>query len=108
LNYARQRPARRGDGLLQGLNKREKKIISHRFGFDGGAQEDAPKNRQKIGASPRERIRQLKISPLEITRMLSQRRVHEASGPSLKSIHSLDFGQRFRPQIYDPPRKHYE
>ena len=50
------------DDLLEGLNDREKKIISQRFGLDGG-----PKTLQEVGNElgvSRERIRQLENSAL--------------------------------------------
>jgi DNA-directed RNA polymerase specialized sigma subunit len=46
------------DGLLEALDPREKKIISQRFGLDGGQ----PKTLEDVGKSfgiTRERIRQL-------------------------------------------------
>src|SRR6267143_794977 len=46
------------DGLLEVLNDREKKIISQRFGFDGGARKTLEEIGRKLGVS-RERIRQL-------------------------------------------------
>jgi RNA polymerase primary sigma factor len=61
------------DGLLQGLNNREKKIISQRFGFDGGARKTLEEIGKKLGVS-RERIRQLEnIALSKLRRMLSQK-----------------------------------
>jgi len=61
------------DGLLQGLNNREKKIISQRFGFDGGARKTLEEIGRKLGVS-RERIRQLEnIALSKLRRALSQK-----------------------------------
>jgi RNA polymerase primary sigma factor len=61
------------DGLLRGLNDREKEIISQRFGFDGGER----KTLEEIGKRwrvSRERIRQLEnIALSKLRRMLSQK-----------------------------------
>jgi RNA polymerase primary sigma factor len=60
-------------GLLNVLNDREKKIISQRFGFDGGEQ----KTLEEVGATlgvTRERIRQLQnIALSKLRRALSQK-----------------------------------
>jgi RNA polymerase primary sigma factor len=61
------------DGLLQGLNDREKKIISQRFGFDGGERKTLEEIGRKLRVS-RERIRQLEnIALSKLRRMLSQK-----------------------------------
>jgi RNA polymerase primary sigma factor len=60
-------------GLLDVLNDREKKIISQRFGFDGGAR----KTIEEVGAAlgvTRERIRQLQnIALSKLRHALNQR-----------------------------------
>src|ERR1700720_3652541 len=61
------------DGLLEALNDREKKIISQRFGFDGGEQKTLEEIGRKLGVS-RERIRQLEnIALSKLRRALSQK-----------------------------------
>jgi RNA polymerase primary sigma factor len=61
------------DGLLEVLDDREKKIISQRFGFDGGARETLEEIGKKLGVS-RERIRQLEnIALSKLRRALSQK-----------------------------------
>jgi RNA polymerase primary sigma factor len=61
------------DGLLESLNDREKKIISQRFGFDGGARKTLEEIGKKLGVS-RERIRQLEnIALSKLRRALSQK-----------------------------------
>jgi len=61
------------DGLLEGLNDREKKIISQRFGFDDGARKTLEGIGKKLGVS-RERIRQLEnIALSKLRRALSQK-----------------------------------
>jgi RNA polymerase primary sigma factor len=61
------------DGLLGALNDREKKIISQRFGFDGGARKTLEEIGKKLGVS-RERIRQLEnIALSKLRRALSQK-----------------------------------
>jgi RNA polymerase primary sigma factor len=61
------------DGLLEALNDREKKIISQRFGFDGGARKTLEEIGRKLGVS-RERIRQLEnIALSKLRRALSQK-----------------------------------
>jgi RNA polymerase primary sigma factor len=61
------------DDLLEGLDDREKEIISQRFGFDGGEQKTLEEVGRKLRAS-RERIRQLQNSALsKLRRALSQR-----------------------------------
>jgi RNA polymerase primary sigma factor len=61
------------DGLLEGLNDREKKIISQRFGFDGGARKTLEEIGRKLRVS-RERIRQLEnIALSKLRRALSQK-----------------------------------
>jgi RNA polymerase primary sigma factor len=61
------------DGLLEELNDREKKIISQRFGFDGGKRRTLEEIGKKLGVS-RERIRQLEnIALSKLRRALSQR-----------------------------------
>jgi RNA polymerase primary sigma factor len=60
-------------GLLEVLDDREKKIISQRFGFDGGARKTLNEIGKKFGVS-RERIRQLEnIALSKLRRALSQR-----------------------------------
>ena len=61
------------DGLLEGLDDREKKIISQRFSFDGGKRKTLQQVGKKLGVS-RERIRQLQnIALSKLRRGLSQR-----------------------------------
>jgi RNA polymerase primary sigma factor len=61
------------DGLLEVLDDREKKIISQRFGFDGGARKTLEEIGKKLGVS-RERIRQLEnIALSKLRRALSQK-----------------------------------
>jgi RNA polymerase primary sigma factor len=61
------------DGLLEVLNDREKKIISQRFGFDGGGRKTLEEVGQKLRVS-RERIRQLQnIALSKLRRALSQK-----------------------------------
>jgi RNA polymerase primary sigma factor len=61
------------DGLLEGLDHREKKIISQRFGIDGGKRKTLEEIGKKLGVS-RERIRQLEATALsKLRRMLSQK-----------------------------------
>src|ERR1700680_1213259 len=61
------------DGLLEALNDREKKIISQRFGFDGGARKTLEEIGKKLGVSS-ERIRQLEnIALSKLRRALSQK-----------------------------------
>jgi RNA polymerase primary sigma factor len=61
------------DGLLEALNDREKKIISQRFGFDGGERKTLEEIGKKLGIS-RERIRQLEnIALSKLRRALSQK-----------------------------------
>lgn len=61
------------DGLLKGLNDREKKIISQRFGFDGGERKTLEEIGRKLRVS-RERIRQLEnIALSKLRRALSQK-----------------------------------
>ena len=61
------------DGLLEVLNDREKKIISQRFGFDGGERKTLEEVGQKLRVS-RERIRQLQnIALSKLRRALSQK-----------------------------------
>jgi RNA polymerase primary sigma factor len=61
------------DGLLEVLDAREKKIISQRFGFDGGARKTLNEIGKKLGVS-RERIRQLEnIALSKLRRAFSQR-----------------------------------
>ena len=61
------------DGLFEALNDREKKIISQRFGFDGGARKTLEEIGRKLGVS-RERIRQLEnIALSKLRRALSQK-----------------------------------
>ncbi len=60
-------------GLLEVLDAREKKIISQRFGFDGGARKTLNEIGKKLGVS-RERIRQLEnIALSKLRRALSQK-----------------------------------
>jgi RNA polymerase primary sigma factor len=60
------------DGLLEGLDRRERKIISQRFGFDGGKRKTLEEIGKQLGVS-RERIRQLETTALlKMRRMLSQ------------------------------------
>ena len=60
------------DGLLEELDDREKKIISQRFGFDGGKRRTLEEIGKKLGVS-RERIRQLEnIALSKLRRALSQ------------------------------------
>ena len=61
------------DGLLEELDDREKKIISQRFGFDGGKRRTLEEIGKKLGVS-RERIRQLEnIALSKLRRALSQK-----------------------------------
>src|SRR6267143_7246277 len=61
------------DGLLQGLNNREKEIISQRFGFDGGERKTLEEIGRKLRVS-RERIRQLEnVALSKLRRALSQK-----------------------------------
>jgi RNA polymerase primary sigma factor len=61
------------DGLLEVLDDREKKIISQRFGFDGGERKTLEEVGQKLRVS-RERIRQLQnIALSKLRRALSQK-----------------------------------
>ena len=61
------------DGLLDELDDREKKIISQRFGFDGGERKTLQEVGNKLGVS-RERIRQLEnIALAKLRRALSQK-----------------------------------
>jgi RNA polymerase primary sigma factor len=61
------------DGLIEELDDREKKIISQRFGFDGGKRRTLEEIGKKLGVS-RERIRQLEnIALAKLRRALSQR-----------------------------------
>jgi RNA polymerase primary sigma factor len=61
------------DGLLEELDDREKKIISQRFGFDGGKRRTLEEIGKKLGVS-RERIRQLEnVALAKLRRALSQR-----------------------------------
>jgi RNA polymerase primary sigma factor len=60
-------------GLLEGLDDREKKIISQRFGFDGGERKTLQEVGRRLGVS-RERIRQLEnIALTKLRRALSQK-----------------------------------
>ena len=60
-------------GLLEVLDDREKKIISQRFGFEGGARKTLNEIGKKLGVS-RERIRQLEnIALSKLRRALSQK-----------------------------------
>src|SRR6266478_591455 len=61
------------DGLLEVLDDREKEIISHRFGFDGGERKTLEEIGRKLRVS-RERIRQLEnIALSKLRRALSQK-----------------------------------
>jgi RNA polymerase primary sigma factor len=61
------------DGLLEALDDREKKIISQRFGFDGGERKTLEEIGRKLRVS-RERIRQLEnIALSKLRRALSQK-----------------------------------
>lgn len=61
------------DGLLKELNDREKKIISQRFGFNGGARKTLEQIGNKLGVS-RERIRQLEnVALSKLRHALSQK-----------------------------------
>jgi RNA polymerase primary sigma factor len=61
------------DGLLEELDDREKKIISERFGFDGGKRKTLQQIGNKLGVS-RERIRQLEnVALVKLRRALSQK-----------------------------------
>jgi RNA polymerase primary sigma factor len=61
------------DGLIEELDDREKKIISQRFGFDGGKRRTLEEIGKKLGVS-RERIRQLEnIALAKLRRALSQK-----------------------------------
>ena len=61
------------DGLLEELDDREKKIISQRFGFDGGERKTLQQIGNKLGVS-RERIRQLEnVALVKLRRALSQK-----------------------------------
>jgi RNA polymerase primary sigma factor len=60
-------------GLLELLDDREKKIISQRFGFDGGKRKTLEEIGNKLGVT-RERIRQLEnIALSKLRRVLSQK-----------------------------------
>jgi RNA polymerase primary sigma factor len=60
-------------GLLEELNDREKRIISQRFGFEGGKRKTLEEIGLKLGVS-RERIRQLEnIALAKMRRALSQK-----------------------------------
>jgi len=60
-------------GLLEELDEREKKIISQRFGFEGGKRRTLQEIGRRLGVS-RERIRQLEnIALTKLRRALSQR-----------------------------------
>ena len=60
-------------GLLEELDDREKKIISQRFGFDGGKRKTLQEVGRRLGVS-RERIRQLEnIALTKLRRALSQK-----------------------------------
>jgi RNA polymerase primary sigma factor len=60
-------------GLLEVLDDREKKIISQRFGFDGGKRKTLEEVGTKLGVT-RERIRQLQnIALAKLRRALSQK-----------------------------------
>jgi RNA polymerase primary sigma factor len=66
------------DGLLKELNDREKKIISQRFGFNGGQRKTLEQIGNKLGVS-RERIRQLEnIALAKLRRALSQKETSSA------------------------------
>jgi RNA polymerase primary sigma factor len=61
------------DGLLEVLNDREKKIISQRFGFDGGARKTLEEVGAVLGVT-RERIRQLQnVALSKLRHALDQR-----------------------------------
>ncbi|HEX4638340.1 MAG TPA: RNA polymerase sigma factor RpoD/SigA [Chthoniobacterales bacterium] len=61
------------DGLLEVLDKREKKIIAQRFGLDGGTPKTLENVAQKLGVT-RERIRQLQnIALAKLRRALSKK-----------------------------------
>ena len=61
------------DGLLKELNDREKKIISQRFGFNGGQRKTLEQIGNKLGVS-RERIRQLEnIALTKLRRALTEK-----------------------------------
>ena len=61
------------DGFFEVLNDREKKIISQRFGFGGGARKTLEEIGRKLGVS-RERIRQLEnIALSKLRRALGQK-----------------------------------
>jgi RNA polymerase primary sigma factor len=60
-------------GLLEILNDREKKIITQRFGFNGGKRKTLEEVGEKLGVT-RERIRQLQnIALSKLRRALSQK-----------------------------------
>jgi RNA polymerase primary sigma factor len=60
-------------GLLEELDDREKKVISQRFGFEGGKRKTLQEIGRRLGIS-RERIRQLEnIALTKLRRALSQR-----------------------------------
>ena len=60
-------------GLLEVLNDREKKIITQRFGFNGGKRKTLEEVGEKLGVT-RERIRQLQNNALsKLRRALSQK-----------------------------------
>jgi RNA polymerase primary sigma factor len=60
-------------GLLEELDEREKKIISQRFGFEGGKRKTLLETGRRLGVS-RERIRQLEsIALTKLRRALSQK-----------------------------------
>ena len=60
-------------GLLEELDEREKKIISQRFGFEGGKRKTLQEIGRRLGVS-RERIRQLEnIALTKLRRALSQK-----------------------------------
>ena len=59
-------------GFLEGLDDREKKIISQRFGFEGGKRKTLQEIGRRLGVS-RERVRQLEnIALTKLRRALSQ------------------------------------
>jgi RNA polymerase primary sigma factor len=61
------------DDLLEELDDREKKIISQRFGFEGGKRKTLQEIGRKLGVS-RERIRQLEnVALTKLRRALSQK-----------------------------------
>jgi len=61
------------DGLLKELDDREKKIISQRFGFNGGKRRTLEEIGRRLGVS-RERIRQLEdVALTKLRRALSQK-----------------------------------